>query len=276
MSEYRFDARTIEYSLKTQAVEVKFSLDLDEDSLSADNVILAVLNNGAQRMVPFELFVDGDVLTLKLSEWAVPNQKYTLLIQPGIMSITEEALDHAIMRNFEFSSEVTSRVDILTPGDFESIEQAAFSWKETGDTLTSNYYLEVAEDAAFYNIVLKASTANTSYMTDRLTEPKQYFFRVRAQVNEENYGVWSDTHTFRLLKSTAEEPSEKPDSPDEPENPPSSNEELDPVVIDDIPKEELVIVNHPENGITPAYFAFVFNDDIDASEAVIDVIRSDF
>lgn len=276
MSEYRFDAKTIEYSLKTQAIEIKFSLDLDEDSLNTDNVILAVLNNGAQRMVPFELFVDGDVLTLKLSEWAVPNQKYTLLIQPGIMSITEEQLDHAVMRNFVFESEVTSKIDILTPGDFEVVEEASFSWNEIGDTPVGNYYIEVAEDNAFYNIVLKASTAGKAYKTDKVNKPGQYFFRVRAQINEEKYGAWSDIRTFRLSESSVKKPSEDTEEPTEQDVPTTPSDELDPVVIDTDVQEELAIVNRPENGITPPYFAFVFNSDIDASEAVIDVIRSDF
>ena len=276
MSEYRFDAKTIEYSLKTQAIEIKFSLDLDEDSLNTDNVILAVLNNGAQRMVPFELFVDGDVLTLKLSEWAVPNQKYTLLIQPGIMSITEERLDHAVMRNFVFESEVTSKIDILTPGDFEVVEEASFSWNEIGDTPVGNYYIEVAEDNAFYNIVLKANTAGKAYKTDKVNKPGQYFFRVRAQINEEKYGVWSDTRTFRLSESSVKNLPEDTEEPTKQDAPATPSDELDPVVIDADVQEELAIVNRPENGITPPYFAFVFNSDIDASEAVIDVIRSDF
>lgn len=277
MSEYRFDVREISHSLKEQGVRIDFSLDLDEDTINLDNVILAVLDKGAQRMVPFELLVDGGTLFLKLNEWAVPNQRYTLLIQPGIESITGDKLDHAVMRNFTFPSEVTSEVNIKSPGDFERVKEAKFTWEESGDKKIGNFYLEIAKDSAFYDIVLRANTGESSYETE-LKENGQYFLRVRAQAGVDSYGHWSDKKTF-LLENTCS--CECPDCPDNKESTSgdvTTGDKPDgPIVIeDDTDPKVLTLITKPENGITPPYFDFVFDNDIDITDATVEIVRSDF
>lgn len=277
MSEYRFDVREISHSLKEQGVRIDFSLDLDEDTINLDNVILAVLDKGAQRMVPFELLVDGGTLFLKLNEWAVPNQRYTLLIQPGIESITGDKLDHAVMRNFTFPSEVTSEVNIKSPGDFERVKEAKFTWEETGDKKIGSFYLEIAKDSAFYDIVLRANTGEPSYETE-LKENGQYFLRIRAQAGVDSYGHWSDKKTF-LLENTCS--CECPDCPDNKESTSgdvTTGDKPDgPIVIeDDTDPKLLTLITKPENGITPPHFDFVFDNDIDITDATVEIVRSDF
>lgn len=277
MSEYRFDVREITHSLKEQGVRIEFSLDLDEDTINLDNVILAVLDKGAQRMVPFELLVDGGTLFLKLNEWAVPNQRYTLLIQPGIESITGDMLDHAVMRNFTFPSEVTSEINIKSPGDFERIKEAKFTWEETGDKKVGSFYLEIAKDSAFYDIVLRANIGEPSYVTE-LKENDQYFLRVRAQAGVDSYGHWSDKKTFLLENACNCECPDCPGNKDNNNNDTAAGDKPEgPIIIeDDTNPEELKLVTKPENGITPPHFDFIFDDDIDTTDVTVEIVRSDF
>ena len=143
MAEFEFSITLIEANLKDQSIYIYFTLELDEDSVNPDNIFLAVRNNntGKNDIVPYDININGNILRLKLNSWAVPNTKYTLLIQSGIKSITDDNLDTAIVRNFMFKSEVTSTIDIISPSDFEEVSNNSFicNWQEIGENKTNTY-----------------------------------------------------------------------------------------------------------------------------------------
>lgn len=278
MSEYRFGITGINADLHTQDIEIAFSLHLDEDTLSAQNIILTVNDKGAQRVVPFELLVDERVVTLHLNEWAVPNQEYTLLIQPGVESVTGERLDSAVVRNFIFTSAVSSEVEIANPADFEKVSLIHIDWAETGKSPTGNYYLEIAQDAAFYNIVRKTETSNTAYDTGDL-DAGQYFVRVRAQNSEQDYGCWSDVHTFLYAPVSSDDGAIVPPDDSGADDDGSTSDDTTPsdgpVVIIDKP-DSFTIQTVPDNGITPPHFDFVFSSNINITGAKVEITREAF
>lgn len=278
MAEYEFGITDVIASLKEQSVFIYFTLDLDEETVNPDNIILTVRNidTGKNDIALYDISVFNNIIQLKLNEWAVPNVRYTLIIQPGTKSITGELLNGALIRNFSFKSDVISKINLLTPADFEKIPCKDFTctWEEIGDSLTHSFYLEICKNQAFFDLVLKTSIFGKRSFTTNELEPGQYFIRIRAQQGEE-YGYWSPLKTF-IVDDNDDEDTNTPVNSDEDDN---NNEDLTddgPVIIEDDNTNELVIVSTSENGITPLSFEITFNEDIDISEAKIEVVRSDF
>ncbi len=277
MAEYEFGVTTIIADLKEQSVFIDFSLDLDPSTVSTYNIFLAVRDeNNKNRVVPFDAIVEENTIQLKLNEWAVPNTTYTLLIQPGISSITEETLDSAVVRNFIFKSEVTSTMEIITPADFEKISDDSFTttFYESGDNKIARYYLEIAKDNGFVDVVIQTIVkAKYKYTTDKL-EIGQYYIRVRAQSGDE-YGYWSSTKTFIYEAPKKEETDSGDNNGSDVNSGADDNNSNDgsPIIIKDT---KLKIVTKPQSGITPASFDIIFDEDIDASNLELTVIRSDF
>lgn len=278
MAEYEFGITDVIASLKEQSVFVYFTLDLDEETVNPENIILTVrdIDTGKNDIALYDISVFNNIIQLKLNEWAVPNVRYTLVIQPGTKSITGELLNGALIRNFSFKSDVTSKVNLLTPADFEKIPYKDFTctWEEIGNSLTHNFYLEICKNQAFFDLVLKTSVFGKRSFTTNELEPGQYFIRIRAQQDDE-YGYWSPLKTF-IVDDSNDENTDTPVNPDEDNN---GNEDLiddGPVIVEDDNTNDLIIVSTSENGITPLSFEITFNEDIDVSDTKIEVVRSDF
>lgn len=276
MSEYEFGITDVVPDLKEQSVFIYFTLDLDEETVNPENIILTVRNidTGKNDIALYDIKVFNNIIQLKLNEWAVPNTRYSLIIQPGTKSITGELLDGALIRNFSFKSEITSRVNILTPSDFEKISNKNFvcTWKENGDNLINNFYLEVCKNNLFFDLELKTIINNNNKFVTKGLAPGQYFIRIRAQQNDE-YGYWSPIKTFIVDKDEDDDIDESiEDSTTEDDD---GNGDDGPIIIDEN-NNNLNIVSTSENGITPLSFEITFNDDIDISETTIEIIRSDF
>lgn len=275
MAEYDFGVIEIESSLKEQSIFIKFNLDLDEETVTYNNIYLMTLDPtiNANRGVKYKIIVDGDLLQLKLEEWAVPNEQYTVLIQPGICSVTGINLEYAVVRNFIFKSDVTSKVSILSPAMYEKVSGKSFSctWKEQGDHLENNYYLEIDTSNAFDQNVFKTNINGKQGFTTDILENGQYYLRIRS-CNKEDYSYWSDTITF-IVENKKEENDEQTDSPNNnQDNDNNNNDSNDDFLIID---NSLNIISVPENGITPETFEFMFNEDIDISNIEINIIRKD-
>ena len=277
MAEYDFGVLEIESSLKEQSIFIKFSLDLDQDTVTYDNIYLMAFDkkNNANRGVKYRIIVEEDVLQLKLEEWAVPNCKYTILIQPGITSVTNVTLEYAIIRNFIFKSDVTSTINILSPATFSKISDKTFTctWEEIGDKIESNYYLEIDKSNSFNLDPLTTIVKNKESFTTNILEDGQYYLRIRAtDKNNYNYGYWSDIITFTIEKPKEDIKPDIPTNPDENQDiKPEKPENDDLIVIED----DLKIMSVSENGITPESFDFMFEDDIDISEIEISITRRD-
>lgn len=181
-------------SLKNKRIILRCNRDIDSDTVTSQNII--VLNKTANRYEIVEIDVDGPHILITLKDWPQPKDEYMLIIQGKIQSIIGEELQSGLIRNFIFDSEVISDIKIIRPSNFERINSLKIEWKETGDKLENNYYLEISKENAFYNLEFKTeiSGKNEIELFDTL-EKGQYYIRIRAQ-NEEYYGRWSNIVTF--------------------------------------------------------------------------------
>lgn len=237
-----FGLLSVSTSLIERRVQLEFTLDVDPDSATLDALVFCVKDSG--RIVPMDIAVSKRTITLHLREWPQTETEYLLRIQSGsIRSIVDDELPDSLLRTLTFKSEVLSTIDILTPAHHEELTDLRVSWREnsveeSGEGLVFSYYLEIAEENAFYNIVRSTDVSEQQEIQLQGLKPGQYYLRIRAQKNKE-YGRWSETVTFVMKEKEAVEP-------DEP-----------------IYERPLVLKTKPANGVTPASFIFVFDEDID-------------
>jgi len=251
----KFDLLGINVSMKDKKVYIECTLDVDESSVSNETITL--VGKGTNRIIDYDFVVNGSVIELDLKEWPVPNVEYMLVIQAGIRSITDEPLSAALKRMITFSSEITSTVVITSPSDYEEINSLKLTWSEkltnTNMELANSFYMEVANENAFYNNVRETNIYDKSEIVLTDIPDGQYYVRIRAQKGDQ-FGRWSDTVTF-LYKSNTDTPI--PTLPgDEP-------------VYD----EDLIILSAPTNGETPSTFLFEFDETLDTEGIEVTVIR---
>jgi len=233
----------IQTSLMEKKISIEFSLDVNADTATRDRLLL--VNKETGQMPNYTIDITRKVITLELVEWPIPNTEYLLKVQKGITSIVDDELPDSLQRGIVFKSEITSLIEVLTPGDHEKLSELFLSWKEVpvdaSENLVNSYCVEVAKENVFY------STVKQSYIHDKqevaFTDlpAGQYYARVRAQKDGE-YGRWSDIVTF-IIGSKSVEPEPDDDEP--------------------IFEDGLEIVTAPPNGETPKSFLIEFDDDID-------------
>lgn len=240
-------------NLVDRTVQIEFTLDLDPDSASLDSLVLC--DKSTARIIPVNIAVSKKIITLHLQEWPEAEKEYLLRIQSGIRSIVDDELPDSLQRVIVFKSEVLSTVNVISPSHHEVLNELHIKWEEISidgkeESLVSSYYLEIAKENAFYNIV--RSTEITDRQEIQLTdiEEGQYYLRIRAQKNGE-YGRWSEVITFLVQEENEdEETSEEP-----------------------IFEEDLELVSQPVNGETPTSFIFVFDEEIDTENMPSIVVK---
>jgi hypothetical protein len=250
-----FDLLGINTSLKDKKVYIECTLNADETTVTSDTITLAARDSN--RILNYDLSVNGSIIELDLKEWPVPNIEYILVVQTGIKSITGEPLTAALKRMITFPSEITSTIVITSPSHHEEIHALKLAWTEklTEENMepVNSYYIEVAQENAFYNII-KATNVYEKNQVNLVNIPEgQYYVRIRAQKNDK-YGCWSETITF-LYKEVPNAP--VPNKPEE----------------DPIYGEKLVVVTAPANGETPNSFLIEFDEILDTEGLEIIVTR---
>lgn len=264
-----FSVLTIEPILKDRRIIITTNMDIDANNIN--NIVVELYERYSKTPALFDYEVKNKLLIINLKSWPVPNSEYILGVK-GIVSVTGDELSSSIKKRLAFSSEVISKVKILSPSLFEEIDDLNIELEEIADKeedLTNNYYIEVATDNAFINNVI-TTTTNKKSIKLALKDNGQFFMRVRAQkdIPTLQYGHWSDIMSFIYKGITISCPDQEPDYiPD--------------IDIDDEPEieiaEDLMIVNSPDQGCTPTDgFIFEFNVDIDElSLDDIVIIRKD-
>ena len=208
MARYKFSLVSITPSLIDQTITYEFSLDVDEDSINNSDILLV---HEDKHIVPFDVEVDGNIVILHLKEWAVPNVRYLSMIRTEVLSITGESLDLSLLRYLEFSSDVTSTVEIHSPNNYELCNgPVTVTWSEINskpEDKIHSFYLEVASDTGFYNIVYRTTFDKRKAQEDaytmtlqELNQKGQFYLRMRAQDIKEphQYGPWSPVITFTV------------------------------------------------------------------------------
>lgn len=244
-----FNVLSISTSLLEKKVTLEFSLDVNEDTVTLDSLVL--VEKATSDLVDFRFNVNRNVVELELVDWPIPNTEYLIKVQKGITSIVDDELPDSLQRNVVFPSEITSVAEVTSPADFEEITELVVSWKETqaitSENLVRSYYLEIATENAFYNVVRRTEVQDRDSITLSGLPVGQYYVRVRVQ-RDGQYGPWSDVVTFVVSEENSV-PGPVYDEDEEDDGP--------------IYEEELIVVSAPANGETPNSFLIELDEDID-------------
>lgn len=275
MAYIKFCIVAVETSLKDQSIYVTFNKEIDTDTVSLQNIVLAVNDTVTAPVTNFKIIVGEDLKTVKLllADTPAVNTPYVLVIRDTVQDLEGNNLDKSLFRNVMFNSNVTSDVIINSPANFEIITDQTFSWEETGDNLVYSYRLQISSDTGFHNIQADALIKDKQSVTlGAKLKPGQYFFRMRAEQGEE-FGLWSQTRTFLVQQSNEyEEESVSEDQQD--------TEDTETVIEDlvrDIKDDRIIVEEGPVSGVTPTTsFTFLLSEDIKSEGITVSVIRSDF
>lgn len=274
MAYIKFCVIAVETSLKDQSIFVTFNKEVNSDTLNYQNIIVALNGQVTSPLASYNIILGKDLKTLQLQfvNGIIVNQPYIVVLQDKISDLGGSTLDKSLFRNVIFQSAVTSTIRLDKPANFEVVQEQKFSWTELGSNPVNSFRVQVSTDTGFHNletdIIVKDQTSVTIGIVPKTG---QYFYRVRAEQDDESYGVWSDIRSF-LLQPSTDSASSTADI--------TQNDNIEEVVIEDlvhdIRDDSLKVEQMPVNGTTPTSFSFLFSDDIDATDIVISVIRSDF
>lgn len=91
MAEFIFCVQSVTADLYSQSIIIRLSADVDEETVNIGNIYLMHNgNDGDKSMALFDIEVDRNIIKLKLRNWAVPNDKYVLVIQKGIKNLMDD------------------------------------------------------------------------------------------------------------------------------------------------------------------------------------------
>ena len=275
MAYIKFCIIAVETSLKDQSIYVTFNKEIDTDTISLQNVILAVNDTIAAPVANFQIIVGDDLKTVKLllTDTPIVNTPYVLVIRDTVKDLEGNNLDKSLFRNVTFASNVTSDIDVKSPANFEIITEQTFVWEEKGDSLVNSYRLQVSSDTGFHNVQVDTLiTDKRSVTLGAMLKAGQYYFRIRAEQDEE-FGLWSQTRTFLVQQADEYEEETVSDDQQDEENEETVIEDL----VRDIKDDRIIIEEKPANGVTPeTSFMFLLSEDINNEGITVSVIRSDF
>ena len=275
--EHKFQLLSVKPSMKDKKIQLVFSLDIDEDSVT-DNIYL--MQEKPRIHIPCDITVNKRTVTLALTQWPTPNVTYSLIIEPGkILSITEDKLIDFLPIKVEFKSEILTDVKILSPKNFEEVtDTLTITWQEIGPSPTRKYYVEVATENIFENlievaVVDKAITpdADNKYSVTfkALKKEGQYYVRVRPQ-NDKTYGRWSETVTFVLPKVKTTVPNPQPEEKEKPKRPEIIDLTKPSTPPQKVPEEKPSIIKTPKlvvyDEYTPKEFKIEFSEEVQVDE----------
>lgn len=242
-----FDVLSVVTDIKTKAIIIEFSLDLDPETVSTKNLLL--INRNTNSILPCTIESSKNKVYIELNDWPEPNVEHMLFIQKELKSIVGDSLRNSLQRALIFKSAITSVINIISPSHHEKLKDLNISWKESNEVISdsiNSYRIDIAENNAFYNIVKSSLVENKNEILIEDVNNGQYYIRIRAEKSGE-YGRWSEIVAFTKadISEEAEEIFE----------------------IDDEPSFEknLEIINMPINGETPESFFIEFDEILDPS-----------
>lgn len=216
----------------------------------------------------FDVSVEDKFLIIALKDWPLPNSEYILGIK-GLKNVLGEETDLGNLKTkILFKSEITSKVEVLSPTKFEKIDELVIKLKETNndpEQIKNCFYIEIAKDNAFIDSPYQFYVRDKNIVPIQLSNPGQYFMRARVQVNNNDsvqYGEWSELITFVYGKEKEE--GEIPPSFD----PEDIFDDATPEVQEDI----LEITALPQQGESGESFIFEFNMPLDEFFSGKDII----
>lgn len=267
-----FSLQSIDTLTKERSIKVTVNKDIDFNDTK--DLVVEVFERHTKTPLIVDYSIEENTLTIKLRDWPIPNTQYILGVK-GLRSVIGEELSGNIKARLEFPSCITSKVEILSPSNFEKIEELNIKLKEIlskeDDKYINSFYVEIATDNAFINVPYKLSIKEKDNISIAIKNNGQYYIRARVEnYNEKDniqYGEWTEVITFVYGKESASGELPPITGPDE------EIEDDDPIVQ----IEEFEIINMPEQGETPETFLFEFSIELEnlLNEDNIIIIRKD-
>lgn len=243
-------------SLSVVAIETQYadrqiilntSFDVDPSSVNEETVQVISRTNNVPANVSFN--VVGKDIIVTIDENIVPNTDY-IIRATGIKNVLGETMKAGIRRKVVFKSSVREIPVIVSPSNYEEITdlkvtlKAILEDKEYESLENKSYFIQIARDVAFIDIVLESTSDEASVNLQDL-RAGQYYIRARIESyenNEKEYGKWSETTSFISLAKKTE------------------------VVDEDAPVfiQEVALVDQPVNGETPNSILLEFSGEIDS------------
>lgn len=267
-----FSLQSIDTSIKDRLITVTVNKDIDENE--SKDLIVDVFERHTKTPLIVDYTINQNKLLIKLRDWPIPNTQYILGVK-GIKSVIGEELSGNIKARVEFPSDVTSKAEIISPSNFEKVNNLNIKLKEIitqKDVKPINsFYVEISTDNAFIDVPYKLNIKEKDSISVSLKKYGQYYLRARIEdYNDESkiqYGDWSELITF--VYGNENESVEEHEVIEEPE----IEDDDSPIVQID----EFEIVESPIQGETPESFLFEFSIELEnlLNEDNIIIIRKD-
>lgn len=223
------------------------SFDVDPSSVNEETIQIINKNNNIPVYTEFN--VKGKDIIITIDEEIVPNTDY-IVRATGIKNVLGETMKAGIRRKVIFKSSVREIPVIVSPSNYEEITdlkvtlKAILEDKEYEVLENKSYFIQIANDVAFIDIVLESTSDEASVKLKDL-QAGQYYIRARIESFENDskeYGKWSETVTFLSIN--------KKDN---------VKEDDDPIFIEDV-----TLIGQPINGETPGSILLEFSGEIDS------------
>ena len=278
----QFQVSQVDLRPLDKRINVKFNFDVEESSIKNDSFNLISMDGDH---INFKITCCEDIVSLHLDEWPVPDTIYQLIIEKEVESIIGNKLMTSIRKKIHFKAQITSKVRIKSPYNFERLEELCFEYDDSENV--ASYYIEIAKENKFFNLTYSGHVFSKKF-APVIPDLKagQYYIRIRVQ-DGEDYGPWSDIQTF-IYKYICDDNNEDADSPSANTEFPSAWEDLYESPSKKPPKEEededegIEVVGEleplitPQNGVTDIEFVYEFDRELDPGFGEVIVIKREF
>ena len=252
--------------LEEKIIIAKANFDIDENSINSSTIILLCKYDSSETLLTFK--VNKNELVINIEEDLIPNAEYILKIS-NIKSILGEKLISGIVRRYKYNSNVIDIPEIISPSNYEQINnEIKIELKSNYTNKNFNYLIQISDDVAFINVIRESIVGNDGQLIEEPLKEGQYFIRARIEnkinnKNKKEVGRWSKVITF-ISSSTSIKDEEN-----------SSNDDND---LSNEPEfiKEIILEVYPKNGETPNSIILEYSDKIDPNfKGEIVVIRRD-
>lgn len=186
--------------LLKSTIEIKFSSDVDSDTLDEKSVQLL---DPRDKNIDIEIYPKGKIVEIKPKEKLSPDTQYKVILKgtiknPKLHSAIMDILEKPLPRNYEFSFK-TVKIEplkipqITKPTHQTIVRDLEIRWNKIDGA--KNYNIEICSDKLFNNILYSTTTTKTKIEPYGIRTNQEYFVRVNAS-NEIESGEWSKTVSF--------------------------------------------------------------------------------
>ena len=248
----KFTVDTVTIHESKNTIEVKFTHELDPDSISATS--LYITNHNDNNIIPIKYTIDDDIVLLNYGNNIKHNVQYDIVATKEIKSAMDEELDIEFIKSFTITNTADSTVNILSAANHEQLETMTIKFEEVfgASKKNVNRYRHQIGDHDFLAPFIDTIIDNKTEITIGSVKPaKQYYARIRAEKSNTDFGIWSNKVTFTLSNGLNEKDNDNTTAD-------NKNNDNKPIIENDF-----IIAGYPENGTTPESFLIEFDDEID-------------